>query len=142
MKAAEIWKLILLLHISCIISSGCGGGQADGQPDLGLVKGTVSMDGKPLLGTMVIFSPEKGRPSMGATDSDGKYQMSYIGNTKGAKLGNHKISITTVQEEGSNDSGGGKFKETIPAKYNSKSTLTEVVKAGKNVIDFELTSKK
>lgn len=137
MKAAKIGRLVFLLHISCIIGSGCGGSQGADQPDLGLVKGTVSMDGKPLPDAMVVFSPENGRSSMGATDGDGKYEMTYIGSTKGAKLGNHKISITTIEE----DSGGGKFEETIPAKYNKKSTLTEVIKAGENVINFELTSK-
>lgn len=32
-------------------------------------------------------------------------------------------------------------KETVPAKYNSKTTLKEDVKAGENTFNFDLTSK-
>jgi len=69
--------------------------------------------------------------------------MIYVRDTKGAKLGTHQISITTVQEGSSEESGEeevAQFKETILAKYNTKSTLTEEVKAGENVFDFQLTS--
>ena len=143
MKLLETAKVIFLLNLICVVGSGCGGSQTDDQPDLGTVTGTVTMDGAALPGAMVIFSPEKGRSSMGTTDSEGKYEMVYVGDTKGAKIGNHTISITTVQEDSSEESGGeaASFKETIPAKYNTNSTLTEEVKAGDNVFDFELTSK-
>ncbi|QDU08970.1 carboxypeptidase regulatory-like domain-containing protein [Gimesia aquarii] len=144
MKLLETMRVIFLLTLICIVGSGCGGSQVSDQPDLGTVTGTVTMDGTALPGAMVIFSPEKGRSSMGTTDSEGKYEMIYVGDTKGAKLGNHKISITTVQEGNSEESGeetATTFKETIPAKYNTKTTLTEIVKEGDNVFDFELTSK-
>lgn len=144
MKLLETARVIFLLNLICIVGSGCGGSQASDQPDLGSVTGTITMDGAALPGAMVIFSPEKGRSSMGTTDSEGKYEMVYVGDTKGAKLGTHKISITTVQEGNSEESGEEAaiaFKETIPAKYNTKTTLTEIVKEGDNLFDFELTSK-
>jgi len=144
MKLLETAKVIFFLTIICIVGSGCGGSQASDQPNLGSVTGTVTMGGIAIPGAMVIFSPEKGRSSMGTTDSEGKYEMVYVIDTKGAKLGNHKISITTAPEGNSEeprDEAGATFKETIPAKYNTNTTLTEMVKEGDNVFDFELTSK-
>ena len=136
------WNGILLFNLMCVIAAGCGGGSSD-QPDLGSVTGSVVIDEKPLPNAMVVFSPENGRSSMGITDSDGNYELIYVGETKGAKIGPHTISITTVQEDNSEESGeaAATFKEAIPAKYNTKSTLAEEVKAGDNVFDFALTSK-
>lgn len=136
------WSGIFLFNLMCIIATGCGGGSSD-HPDLGTVTGSIVIDGNPLPSSMVVFSPENGRSSMGITDGEGKYELTYVGETKGAKIGTHTISITTVQEDNSEESGGEavNFKETIPAKYHTKSTLTEEVKAGDNVFDFELTSK-
>ena len=142
MTVAAHWKYSLLFTFMCLITVGCSNTPGD-QPDLGTVTGTVTMDEKPLAGVMVVFSPEKGRSSMGTTDDAGNYELIYVGDTKGAKIGSHTISITTVQNDNSEEEGGAgaaPFKETIPAKYNTKSTLTEEVKAGENVFDFQLTS--
>lgn len=135
-------RIRFLFPLLCLISVGCSDTPSD-QPDLGTVTGTVTMDEKPLAGVMVVFSPEEGRSSMGTTDDAGKYELVYVGDTKGAKIGTHKISIATAQSDSSEEEGGAgaaPFKETIPAKYNTKSTLTEEVKAGENVFDFQLTS--
>jgi len=143
MKMAEKWRWVLFLNFICIIGSGCGGGQANDQPGLGIVKGKVTMDGSPLPNASVVFSPEKGRSSTDITDSEGNYELIYVGDTKGAKLGSHKVSITTAKEESTQESeklDSKSMKETIPTKYNARSTLTELVKEGKNEIDFELTS--
>tara|TARA_R110002111_G_scaffold107056_2_gene165462 strand:- start:30663 stop:31082 length:420 start_codon:yes stop_codon:yes gene_type:complete len=138
MNSAGKWNWIFLFNMLCLIAAGCGG-QAGDQPDLGYVTGTVTLDEKPLPGVVVVFSPETGRASVGTTDSDGKYELIYVGDTKGANIGTHKVSITTEQAE-STDESAAPFKETIPAKYNTQSTLTEEVKAGDNVFDFQLKS--
>ncbi|MCA9014015.1 MAG: hypothetical protein KDA77_01675 [Planctomycetaceae bacterium] len=143
MTVAASWRISFLFTFLCIIAAGCSNTPGD-QPDLGTVTGTVTLDEKPLAGVMVVFSPESGRSSMGTTDDAGKYELVYVGDTRGAKIGMHKISITTAQTDSSEEEGGAgaaPFKETIPAKYNTKSTLTEEVKAGDNVFDFKLTSK-
>lgn len=98
------------------------------------------MDGAPLAGALVSFAPDEGRASQGVTDSEGKYELIYIGRTKGAKLGSHKVHITTFMEDDS-DPDARKIKETIPAKYNKNTTLTADVKSGKNSCDFPLDSK-
>jgi len=96
-----------------------------------------------LAGAMVVFSPEKGRSSMAITNDEGQYDLLYVGDTRGAKLGTHQISITTAQTDSAEEAGGEEatpFKENIPAKYNSESTLSQEIQAGDNQIDFELTS--
>lgn len=132
-----------LLGMICLTLVGCGGAPGD-QPDLGTVTGTVTMNGKPLPGVMVVFSPESGRSSMGLTNDAGEYELEYVGDTKGAKVGQHKISITTAQTDSSEESGeeesGAPTKETIPPTYNTRTTLSEEVKPGENIINFTLST--
>ena len=110
--------------------SGCG--RSD-RPELGEVTGTVTLDARPLTDAAVVFSPvEGGRQSMGFTDSDGRFELTYIRDIRGAKLGQHKVSITTASEESP--------EETLPVRYNSETTLTAEVKPGDNTCDFPLTS--
>ena len=131
-----LWATVALM----LASVGCSG--SGDQPDLGRVTGTITMDGSPVAGKQVAFSPDEGRGSHGITDSEGKYELMYIANTKGAKVGPHKVYITTPgNEEDDSDPDAVPVKETIPAKYNKSTTLTADVKAGKNTFDFDLESK-
>jgi hypothetical protein len=120
-----------------LLALGCG--PPSDQPELGLVTGTVTLDGKPLPNVWVGFAPTTGRSSMGLTDKDGHYKLDYLYDTPGAKVGQHTVTITTPQED---ESGGlvPNFKELVPAQYNTKTTLTAVVESGENKIDFQLTT--
>ncbi|WP_437222788.1 carboxypeptidase regulatory-like domain-containing protein [Planctomicrobium sp. SH661] len=105
------------------------------------------MDGKILAGVMVTFLPQQeGRMSSGVTDENGKYELIYMGETKGAVIGSHKVNINTFRPSATVESFEGrgsrpKFTESIPAKYNSQTELTATVKSGDNMIDFNLSSK-
>ena len=95
-----------------------------------------------MLHPLARVAPDEGRGSHGITDSEGKYELIYIGKTKGAKVGNHRIFVTTpVDEEDDSDPEAQQVKETIPAKYSKDTTLTAEVKSGKNTCDFDLKSK-
>lgn len=124
--------------------AGCSSKPAD-QPPLGRVRGTIKMDGQPLPGVDVVFVPDKGRPSEATTDKSGRYDLSYIGSTKGAKLGPHKVLIRPAEiSPGDVPADGSKPaapRPVVPAKYNKRSELTAEVKAGGNTIDFALESK-
>lgn len=77
---------------------------------------------------------------MGMTDKVGHYELIYLDGIPGAKVGAHKVTITTPRE----DEFGAEvknFKERVPAKYNASTTLAADVKAGTNEIDFQLSSK-
>jgi hypothetical protein len=126
---------------------GCSSRPPD-QPPLGRVRGTVTMNGRPLAGVDVVFSPETGRPSVATTDPAGRYDLTYVNITKGAKVGRHKVSITPTDVSGGEASGsaaknGGPATPpvSVPKKYNSRSTLTAEVKPGGNTINFPLDSK-
>lgn len=123
---------------------GCSSRPAD-QPPLGRVRGKVTMNGQPLPGVDVVFAPDKGRPSVATTDQVGRYDLSYINTTKGAKVGPHKVFIRPAETSPDEVSGDGLKpaapRPAVPAKYNKKSELTAEVKAGSNTIDFALESK-
>ena len=129
---------VILLVFGNLLLAGCRG--RNDRPELGLVTGTVTMDGTPLPHVLVSFGPTTGRASTGVTDNQGRYKLDYLFDMPGAKAGSHQVTITTFYE----DQDGPEAlnaKEQIPTKYNSKTTLTVEVKTGTNLIDFDLTLK-
>lgn len=148
-KSKRIFSALLALGLFCLCQFGCG--SKGDQPELGTVNGTVTLDGQPLAGVAVVFQPDNGRPSRGTTNAEGKYELIYIRQTKGAKVGPHRVEIAPSEEGGVEEAEGdgdesstagskpaGKSK--VPARYNSKSELNVQVKSGANKIDFELKS--
>ncbi len=128
--------------------AGCGGGSD--QPDLGLVTGTVTLDGAPLTNTAIMFSPVDGRPALGKTDAQGKYELTYIRDTKGCKVGKCKVEIGNLEGEDEEVGADGEQttdskpanskKPRIPSKYNTKTELEANVKPGENTFNFDLKS--
>jgi len=109
-------------------------------PSLGEVSGTVTLDGQPYANAQVEFAPQEGRPSSGVTDENGQYELTFSPDAKGALLGKHTVRISTVQQSTSDRGQDPKFKERIPAKFHSRTTLVAEVVAGDNSHDFTLTS--
>lgn len=154
MKTNKQTFLTVALSILVLNLSGCGGN--GDRPELGHVTGTVTLDGEPVSGTVVVFYPDNGRPARGKTDLDGKYELTYIHKTLGSKVGHNRVEIAP-NEEGENeededeeagdteDVGAAKRPRTsrkavIPARYNTKSELEADVQPGENVFDFKLES--
>ena len=113
----------------------------------GEVAGFVPFDGKPLSGAEVSLLPDDGRSATAVTDAQGKYELIYIRNTPGCKIGHNKVEIRTLSgEEDDTEQEGDdapapdstKPKELLPAKYNDKSELEAEVEPGKNTFDWEL----
>jgi hypothetical protein len=109
---------------------GCGS-SSDG-PDLGLVEGTVTLDGGSLANALVVFNPANGKQSNGQTDAEGHYSLTYLRDIKGAVVGKHGVIISTQSEFNP--------EELVPRGYNRSSALTANVEAGKNSFDFDLKS--
>ena len=117
---------------SLLIAVGCG--RSD-RPDLGTVQGTVTLDGKPLAGALVVFTPSgPGRSASDLTDAAGRYELTYLRDIAGATLGPHVVIITTATEERSG-------REILPPRYHEKTELSATIAAGANTIDFPLESK-
>lgn len=79
----------LVLFVPLILV-GCGNGD---RPPLGTVTGMVTLSGEPLRNVEVTFTPDDGRPSYGKTNAEGRYELDYIHDIKGAKVGKHTIAI-------------------------------------------------
>ncbi|MCA9014842.1 MAG: carboxypeptidase regulatory-like domain-containing protein [Planctomycetaceae bacterium] len=133
----RLTKLTLSCFTLLVFLAACSP-QGEDQPDTGLVRGMVTLDGEPVPGAVVDFAPESGRPSSGITDSEGRYELSYNPTTKGAKIGKHTVRISTHRYIENADGTTTEQKETIPAKYNANSTLTVEVKSGENDFPFSL----
>ena len=125
-----------------VVLAGCGGRATS--REVVAVRGTVTIDGKPLPDALVEFEPQSGRPSSAVTDAQGNYELLYSQSKKGAVAGTHTVKITTGKEQIVQE---GKvvqkaISETIPAQYNASSQLTAEVVPGKPLdFKFELTSK-
>ncbi len=121
----------LMAVAALMTATGCGG--SGDRPNLGLVSGVVTLDGKPLSGASVSFNQAGFRPSIGMTDNEGRYELVYLRDIKGATLGKHVVKIKLV-------SLSGEPIKQLPKKYNSDSQLNYEVKAGENEFNFELKS--
>jgi len=156
----KITGLSLLLALGGLL--GCGGG-------LKSVEGLVTLDGKPVEGATVTFSPEGGgQDAFGVTDSGGKFTLRTV-NQSGAKPGNYKVTVvknkaiadpSAVPKPGSPDytkmqplkkgagpgmpmPPGGAPKSELPAKYASLSSTPFTVKIPPDTspVKLDMTSK-
>ena len=138
-KAPARWAAVALMTLTVV---GCSGAPDDG-PDLVPVTGKVLLDGEPLEGAPVTFSPESGnRGAAGSTNAQGIFELGYAGKP-GSPLGKQKVSISTRREIQDEFGGAiGMEPETIPTQYNGpQTTLTADVTAdGQNEFVFDLTT--
>jgi hypothetical protein len=121
--------------LTCFFVVGCSG--EVNAPPLGTVTGKVTLDGKSVTNVTVNFESANGQIAFGNTDPSGIYELKFRSGLKGAEVGMNKVRIETVLDA----PAPAGYKDPIPAKYNSRSTLQMSVQPGKNTHDFELTSK-
>lgn len=109
---------------------GCS--QSD-RPPLGRVSGKVTMDGAPIEGLIVNFRPDEGRTATSETNAQGKYDLIYTYQVKGAKVGPSTVSFVWPT--------GAEGKKGIPAQFSEKSEIKFEVKSGSNIFDYNIRSK-
>ena len=129
----RILNVTMLASGLLFLSLGCE--PPSNVPELGEVTGVVTLDGEPLTDATVQFDPDSAIRSQGQTDKSGRYELLYQGKVKGAVLGRHIVMISKISE----DPRYGHH-EFLPERYWREPTLRREVKAGKNVINLELTS--
>ncbi|QDT63052.1 hypothetical protein [Calycomorphotria hydatis] len=131
----------LLLFTVALI--GC---QSSDQPPLSKVSGVVTLDGKPLDGVAIQFSPVGGgRPSIGMTDANGSYELTYVRDEMGALHGEHLVKLSKiVAKPGATkeqlETGEYPTMEIIPEKYFEDEAIKVTVEGSSSSIDLELTS--
>ena len=138
------WTVLVMLWATLPLLGGCGP-TGDGV-SRGAVKGKVTLDGEPLQEGRIMFEPTGGNqgPVAGGSIEGGAYE---IGVEKGVVVGKNLVRINAIRKTGKkvksimSDEMVDETVEAIPGKYNTNSTLEKDVRAGDNVLDFELTSK-
>lgn len=120
-----------------VVASLAGCGERGDRPDLGSVRGTVTLDGVPLDLARVTFEPSKGRPSNGLTNGAGEFELNYLQGIEGAVIGAHEVRIST--NDLLEDRVTGK-RTMIPETYNTKTILKVEVHPGENKVSFDLKS--
>ena len=123
-----------------ILMCGCGG--PTDVPELAAVKGVVMLDGAPFGNATVTFTPDSGRPSMGVTNENGLFVLTYSPSESGAKVGRHTVQISPGLDSEAEDFmlNAQSASADFPTTFESEIDLTVEVKAGKNAFAFPLIS--
>jgi hypothetical protein len=147
---------LFILSIFLITVTGCSTGKPDFAVEI--VEGSVTLDGSPVEGVTVGFSPAEstsGKPAVGRTDAQGKFVLTATQGGqfgKGTMIGKYLVSFSkdirsrepTAQELADADKTGVQpdipIVSIIPKKYNDPQTsgLTAEVVKGKNNFSFDL----
>ncbi len=140
-----------LLVLSLLGLLGCG--EPSG-PSVEYVEGVVTLDGTPIEGVTVSFSPVKedaGTPAVGTTDASGVFKLTAIQGGKvggGTAVGEYEVTFTKIKASGqsdvtkSSDPNYGKSDTTqrpqatqteyiVPQKYGNADTSGFTVKVEK-----------
>jgi hypothetical protein len=91
------WKCgICLFALVCFV--GCGGGGGE-RPDTAPAAGTVNLNGSPLAGAIVTFSPTAagGNAASGVTDAQGKFTLTTFETGDGAVPGSYKVGVRKAE---------------------------------------------
>lgn len=144
-----------------LVAYGCGG---ETGPETHPVTGTVTLDGEPVEGATVSFSPAEGgvRAAVGETDATGRYTLTTMRSGDGAMAGSFNVRVFKYEvEEGTvatgppptedqeyTDDYAGAAREATPPPENllpdryadaRGSGLSYTVVPGENTYDIELT---
>ena len=136
-KNQAVWcHLWAILPACCMLFVGC-----QSKVEFGTVEGIVTMDGQPITDVSLTFTPTDGRrKSIAITDPDGWYELHYSTGRMGAWTGEHLVTISTAEWSEGDDGLHVTREETIPAMYNTDSSLIVNVTDAENIINFDLFS--
>jgi len=141
------FRLTLLLLIALWI--GCDSNRSG--LNLVPVEGTITLDGAPLAGADVEFTPQNvqanadglgGSSGFGNTDDSGHFEM-YTASYNGIQPGEYLVRINKVSDPEITDPEARvpEGKEMVPPRYNSRSDLTvEIGEDGDTELQFDLKS--
>lgn len=157
--STRFW-IVFSLAITLATVVGCD----SGGPEVNYVRGTVTLDGAPLPGATVNFSPVaagSGQAAVGVTDENGVYELTDMQSDEygsGAATGQYQVAIVKNASDATENypepGDPGYFdvpdandisspKSEVPAKYSKAGTsgLKATVKAGTNEnVDFAIVS--
>lgn len=141
-RPALAWACATLM-----LNVGCGG-----EFQLANVSGVVKLDGEPLQNATVYFQPQRhngavlvGPPSVGVTDSEGRFTLNTTSGSSGAVVGTHVISVSTFESRMVDPLRSDRVevvsKERVPRRYRAPSELSFTVpRGGAEDAVFDLSS--
>lgn len=138
MKAVRVRLFASWLVLAAVLAPGAAGCSAGDGPQKYAVNGVVTVDGQPLADVAVTFQPAspQARPE-GASIRDGRFKLQAV-------TGSYKVSISAprpASEKPKPGSLGVVFVESLPASYNTATTLTaDVAGGGANEFSYDLRS--
>jgi hypothetical protein len=133
----RILGLFVCIGVVVAFASGCSTPAVPPPPPVATVKGTVEMDGKPMKSGDIEFET-MAQPSKSLKIEDGVFSGEVF-------TGKNTVRVHLYVEGDIISTDPDKKrakKESLPAKYNEKSTLSaDVPSAGLSDLKFEVTSK-
>jgi hypothetical protein len=126
---------VLALGLAAALAAGCGG-----RPRAH-VTGKVTLNGKPITDGSIEFFPVSGAgQSAGAALKDGAYQVE-------ASVGEMRVTINSADVVGRQKAYDTPdspvidiVRNSVPARYNTESELRANLVAGRNEVNFDLTT--
>lgn len=129
-----LFRVAMLAAVLAVVS-GCGPKHPETIP----VNGSVALDGKPVEGAAVVFTPEEGRMATGTTDASGRFQLSTFQLGDGALPGTHRVTVAKTSVDPADPE---KVVFLVPKKYGNPATsgLSCDVQKEMGPVSFELAS--
>ena len=128
------WSLVLALAVLTALV-GCSGDKRAGPPTV-KAGGVVLMNGQPVQGAQVYFSPQAGSAQLGAraaygvTSAKGRFQLSTSSDIPGALPGEYTVGIAKERAE------GGMTPEDAKQYYQKNKAPPKTVKSPKLINDL------
>lgn len=123
-------SLRLAAAVAAVLASGCGSGDETDDYALISVTGTVTLDGKPLDGAKVIFTPQGNVPDTPGSDVTGKggnFKIMYRGRS-GVARGKYSVLVSKtldgVAAEPPSDDSGAFSEDAVLAAMKKQGELT------------------
>lgn len=89
------WRLLLLV-CAAVLATAAGCGKKGRKLDLVPVTGKITLEGQPVEGATVTFSPKgKGNAAAAITGKDGTYRLKTF-DQEGAEPGSYDVSVTKI----------------------------------------------
>lgn len=137
--------LLLLLTWVGVVLVGC-----DKSPELGMVRGTITLGGQPLDEVKVRFVPDpdqgmSGESSTAYTDEQGRYELAFGREAEipGAVVGWHRVMIVDIKSENYRGPGGQPpVRVPLAMRTTSDTPLVYEVKPGEQTIDITIEKPK
>lgn len=103
-------RRMLLLVVAAVVAGGCGPGRLTTVP----IRGSITLDGKPVARATVLFVPAAGGvPGRGVTDADGGFTLTTFAEGDGAITGKHRVAVSKMKVTGVDATEDGMLPATV-----------------------------